>query len=74
MREIDTSTAPSDLQPLTVEFSTQESFKAKLLPMKDRENQPFFPVFVYDEQMIDGSLTGGLLRGPLLLKASLVPP
>ena len=38
--------------------------------MKDQDGQPFFPVFVYDEKMIDGSLTKGLLRGPLLLKAS----
>jgi hypothetical protein len=41
--------------------------------MRDREGQPFFPVFIYDEKMMDGSLTKGLFRGPLLLKASLVP-
>ena len=41
--------------------------------MKDRENQPFFPVFLYDEQMMDGSLTKGLFRGPLLLKVGLLP-
>ena len=39
--------------------------------MKDREGQPLFPVFTYDERMMDGSLTKGLFRGPLLLKASL---
>ena len=49
----------------------QDSLKAGTLPMRDRENQPFFPVFVYDERMMNGSLTGGLLRGPLLLKAGL---
>lgn len=41
--------------------------------MRDRENQPFFPVFLYDEKMMDGSLTKGLFRGPLLLKAGLTP-
>ena len=41
--------------------------------MKDRENQPFFPAFLYNEQMMDGSLTMGLFRGPLLLRASLPP-
>ena len=41
--------------------------------MKDRENQPFFPVFLYDERMIDGSLTKGLFRGPLLLKVRRSP-
>ena len=40
--------------------------------MKDRDGQPFFPAFVYDEKMMDGSLTKGLFRGPLLMKASLV--
>lgn len=41
--------------------------------MKDRGNQPFFPVFLYDERMIDGSLTKGLFRGPLLLKVRCSP-
>ena len=41
--------------------------------MRDRENQPFFPVFLYDEKMMDGSLTKGLFRGLLLLKAGLAP-
>lgn len=41
--------------------------------MMDSEHQPFFPVFLYNEQMMDGSLTKGLFRGPLLLKASLSP-
>jgi len=41
--------------------------------MKDKENQPFFPVFIYDEQMMDGSLMKGLFRGPLLLKVGLSP-
>lgn len=48
----------------------QESLKAGTLPMRDREGYPFFPVFVYDEKMMDGSITKGLLRGPLLLKVS----
>jgi hypothetical protein len=30
-------------------------------------------VFLYDERMVDGSLTKGLFRGPLLLKAGLSP-
>ena len=54
-------------------FSTQESLNAGTLHMRDRENQPFFPAFLYDEKMMDGSLTKGLFRGPLLLKASLAP-
>lgn len=41
--------------------------------MTDRENQPFFPKFLYDETMMDGTLTKGLFRGPLLLKAGLTP-
>lgn len=53
--------------------STRESIKGATLPMKDRENQPFFPVFLYDERTMDGSLTTGLFRGPLLLKVSLPP-
>jgi len=41
--------------------------------MKDIDRQPFFPVFLYDEQMIDGSVTKGLFRGPLLLKVNFSP-
>jgi len=63
----------SDPRPMATVLSTQEGIKAATLPMKDRENQPFFPSFLYDEQMVDGSLTKGLFRGPLLLKASLSP-
>ena len=53
--------------------STRESIKGATLPMKDRENQPFFPAFLYDKRMMDGTLTTGLFRGPLLLKAGLPP-
>jgi hypothetical protein len=56
-----------------MKHSTQASLKAGTLPLKDREHQPFFPVFLYNEQMMDGSLTKGLFRGPLLLKAGLPP-
>jgi len=41
--------------------------------MRDKENQPFLPAFLYDEKMMDGSLTKGLFRGPLLLKVGLAP-
>ena len=58
---------------MTAALSTRDSIKAATLPMKDRENQPFFPAFLYDERMMDGSLTMGLFRGPLLLKVSLPP-
>jgi hypothetical protein len=51
--------------------STREGLKAGTLPMKDREGQPFFPAFLYDEKTMDSSLTKGLFRGQLLLKASL---
>jgi len=63
----------SNSQLLVFKLSTRESLKAGTLPFKDKENQPFFPVFIYDEQMMDGSLMKGLLRGPLLLKAGLSP-
>lgn len=58
---------------MTVVLSTRDSIKGATLPMKDRENQPFFPAFLYDERMMDGTLATGLFRGPLLLKAGLPP-
>ena len=54
-------------------ISTQESLDAGTLPMKDREKQLLFPAFLYDEKTMDGSLTKGLFRGPLLLKANFMP-
>ena len=42
-------------------------------PNEGQGNQPFFPVFLYNERMIDGSLTKGLFCGPLLLKVRCSP-
>lgn len=62
----------TQLQLTSYNISTREGLNSGTLPMKDREGQPFFPVFIYDEKMMDGSLTKGLFRGPLLLRASLI--
>jgi len=64
---------PSNFRLMTTKLSTQDSLNTGTLLMRDKENQPFFPAFLYDEKMMDGSLTKGLFRGPLLLKASLAP-
>ena len=42
----------------------------RVLPLKDRSGEPLFPVFLYEESMVDGSVTKGLFHGPLLLKVS----
>ena len=44
------------------------------LPLIDRESYPFFPVFLYDEDAMDGTATKGLFRGPLLVKVSFASP
>ena len=42
--------------------------KNGLLPRLDRDGVPKFPLFLYDEDMIEpGKLTNGLFRGPLLV-------
>lgn len=42
----------------------------RILPLKDRSGEPLLPLFLYEESMVDGSVTKGLFRGPLLLKVS----
>lgn len=41
------------------------------LPLIDNTGDPKFPAFLYDEELMDGSLTQGLFRGPLLLAVSI---
>ena len=38
----------------------------------DARGCPFFPAFLYDEKVMDGTSTKGVFRGPLLLKVGLV--
>ena len=40
------------------------------LALVDSNGDPKLPVFLYDEDTADCSLTQGLLRGPLLLAVS----
>jgi len=45
--------------------------KTGRLPRLDREGVPKFPLFMYDEDVIEpGKVTNGLFRGPLLVAAS----
>lgn len=39
--------------------------------LNDNAGDPKFPAFLYDEDTLDGSLTTGLFRGPLLLAVSI---
>lgn len=49
---------------------TIEKLKTGSLPRADREGVPKFPLFMYDEDMIEpGRVTNGLFRGPLLIAA-----
>jgi hypothetical protein len=41
------------------------------LALLDNPQDPKIPTFVYDEGLKDGSISGGLLRGPLLVAVSL---
>lgn len=43
------------------------------LSLIDRDGDPKFPYFLYDPDLMDGSVTEGLLRGPLLLAVSTSP-
>lgn len=51
-------------------FSTRMKFSEGELPLNDIKGDPKFPAFLYDEDVMDSSLTAGLLRGPLLLAVS----
>jgi len=59
---------------LIVERRTWQDLKHRRLRLIDREGSPFFPIFLYDEEMMDGTTTKGLFRGLLLVKASFTPP
>jgi len=59
---------------LTTEHRTRRELKHRRLRLIDREGSPFFPIFLYDEEMMDGTTTKGLFRGPLLVKAGFAPP
>jgi hypothetical protein len=58
---------------LITEHRTRKDLGNRALLIKDREGYPLFPVFVYDEKVMDRSTTKGLFRGPLLLKAGYTP-
>ena len=51
---------------LIVERRTWQNLKHRRLQLIDWEGSPFFPIFLYDEEMMDGTTTKGLFRGPLL--------
>jgi len=53
---------------LIAEHRTRQDLKHRRLLLIDREGSPFFPIFLYDEEMMDGTTTKGLFRGPLLVK------
>lgn len=59
------------LQP-DFEPRTQQDLKHRRLRLIDRDGYPFFPAFLYSEEMMDGSATKGLFRGPLLVKVGFV--
>ena len=58
---------------LIAEHRIRKDLKHRRLQLIDREGSPFFPIFLYDEAMMDRTSTKGLFRGPLLTKASLSP-
>ena len=43
------------------------------LPLIDSGGDPKLPIFLYDPDLMDGSITQGLFRGPLLLAVSMFP-
>lgn len=51
-------------------FRTRAKLAQGELPLNDNVGDPKFPAFLYDEDIMDDSLTTGLLRGPLLLAVS----
>ena len=55
---------------LTTECRTRQDLKRRHLQLIDRESYPFFPIFLYDEDMMDETATKGLFHGPLLVKVS----
>ena len=53
-------------------FSTRAKLRDGKIKLIDNEGDPKLPAFLYDEDMMDGSLAQGLFRGRLLLAVSLV--
>jgi hypothetical protein len=53
---------------LITKYRTRQDLKRRRLRLIDRESYPFFPIFLYDEDVMDGTATKGLFRGPLLVK------
>lgn len=53
---------------------TIEKLKNGTLSRVDRDKVPKFPLFMYDEDMVEpGKVTSGLFRGPLLIAARFTP-
>jgi hypothetical protein len=52
---------------------TRQNIVERKLHLVDSEGDPKFPVFLYDEELMDNSITKGLFRGPVLLMVGLSP-
>ena len=48
--------------------------QSRALTLIDSEGDPKFPLFLYDPDLVDRSITQGLFRGPFLLAVSISPP
>ena len=53
---------------LTLAPRTRLGLQNRTLPLRDQSGEPLLPLFLYEESLVDGSVTKGLFRGPLLLK------
>ena len=62
------------IHTLITEHRTRKDLKHRHLRLVDREGSPFFPIFLYNEELMDRTTTKGLFRGPLLVKVSFTPP
>lgn len=62
------------IHTLITEHRTRKDLKHRRLRLVDREGSPFFPIFLYDEELMDRTTTKGLFRGPLLVKVGFTPP
>ena len=54
----------------TLPLSARAKLRDGKLKLIDSNGDPKLPTFLYDEDTMDGSLTQGLFRGPLLLAVS----
>ena len=52
---------------------TRMQLVERKLPMIDSGGDPKLPIFLYDLDLVDSSMTQGLFRGPLLLAVSMFP-